>query len=226
MSRVLALVEGQTEQTFVREVLAPDLGRLGVFLSASLIGKPRHKGGVRPWASARADILTALKQDQHRYCTTMFDYYGLPTDWPGRRTALPRPYREAVSTIERAVHEEICGELGDSFDQSRFVPYIQTHEFEALLFAEPQILADVAQCPSLSDHFEEIVAECGEPEAIDDHPETAPSKRILGVAPSYQKVLHGTIAAKQIGLAKMKQACPHFGEWVGRLEALGSREAT
>ena len=83
MSRVLALVEGQTEQAFVRDVLAPELGNRGVFISATLIGKPGHKGGIRSYESVQRDILAALKQDIGRSCTTMFDYYGLQADWPG-----------------------------------------------------------------------------------------------------------------------------------------------
>ena len=225
MSRVLALVEGRTEQTFVRAVLAPDLGLKGVFLSASVAGKPGHKGGVRPWASVRREILAALKQDGRRYCTTMFDYYALPTDWPGARDAKAKPFDEAAAVIERAVHADICGELGDSFDQRRLIPYIQMHEFEALLFTDTQVLADVVQQPHLRNHFDKIVTDCGEPEAIDDNPETAPSKRILSAAPNYQKILQGAIAAKRIGLACMTEACPHFAEWVGRLETLAPREA-
>ena len=87
MSRVVAIVEGYTEQAFCREVLAPALGAKGVSLEAQLVGKPGHKGGVRSWESARRDILNALKQQPDRACTTMVDYYGLPGDWPGVRQA-------------------------------------------------------------------------------------------------------------------------------------------
>jgi hypothetical protein len=225
MSRVLALVEGRTEQTFVSEVLAPALGIKGVFLSATLTGKPGHKGGVRRWASVRKEILTVLKRDPLGCCTTMFDYYALPADWPGRQQATTKPYAEAAGVIEDAVHAAISEKLGDACDPRRFVPYIQMHEFEALLFTEPSILADVVQCPARRSRFEQIVTECGAPEAIDDNPLTAPSKRIAAVAANYQKVLHGAIAAKRIGLARMREACPHFDDWVGRLEALAQREA-
>lgn len=95
------------------------------------------------------------------------------------------------------------------------------HEFEALLFSDCGILAEVLQQPQSGAVFSGIVTECGEPEAIDDDPATAPSKRILSVVPGYQKVLHGPIAAQRIGLDKLRQACPHFDAWVRKLEVLG-----
>ena len=220
MSRVLALVEGRTEQTFVREVLAPGLSSKGVFLSATMIGKSGHKGGVRVWASARRDIMAALKQDLRRCCTTMLDYYALPGDWPGSSEAREKPFDQAASVIERAIHGDICRELGDSFDPRRLIPYIQMHEFEALLFSDTDILSGVLPCPEAKSALDQIVAECKEPEGIDDNPKTAPSKRLLDLAAGYQKVLHGAIAAQRIGLARMRTACPHFRDWLERLEAL------
>ncbi len=225
MNRVLALVEGRTEQTFVGAVLAPELSLRGVHLTASVIGKPGHKGGTRRWASVRRELLTALKQDQRRYCTTMFDYYALPKDWPAANEAKAKLFTEAAGVIEQAIQADICRELGDHFDQSRLIPYIQMHEFEALLFSETGVLAEVIQRPDLKGHFDAIIAECGEPEAIDDNPETAPSKRIATQASNYQKILHGAIGARRIGLSRMTQACPHFGEWIRRLEALGPQQA-
>jgi hypothetical protein len=221
---VLALVEGQTEQAFVKQILAPDLARQNVFLTACLIGRPGGRGGVRSWARVRSEFLAALKQDRQRCCTTMFDFYGLPADWPGAGEARKKPFGEAAELIERAVHVDICEALGGSFNPDRFIPYIQMHEFEALLFSDTRVLAEVVGEPSLQRHFDEVVAECGEPEAIDDGASTAPSKRIIAKADGYQKVSRGMIAAKRIGLARMKETCPHFAAWVRRLEALSERE--
>ncbi len=220
MNRVLALVEGQTEQTFVEEVLAPALGIHGVFMTGALIGKPGHKGGVRPYPAVLPEILAALKQDKQRFCTTMFDYYALPTDWPGAMESKSKPPKQGVAILEREIHNDVCQQLGSAFDTNRFRPYLQLHEFEALLFSDPQVLADVLQEPTLSPRLEAVVRECGEPEAIDDDPDTAPSKRIMRLAGHYQKVLHGTIVAKRIGIQKMRGQCPHFAEWLEMLEEL------
>ena len=220
MSRVLALVEGQTEQTFVREVLAPYLGAHQVFMTAALIGKPGHKGGVRRYAAVRQDFIAALKADSDRFCTTMFDYCGLPSDWPNLSKAKKQRRGVGVKLIEKALLQDVAKELGSSFDAKRFLPYIQLHEFEALLFSDPDKLASVLGKPSLSTKLQSVVDECGDPEAIDDDPNTTPSKRIIHIARHFQKTLHGAIASGRIGLERMRNKCPHFDEWVKRLEAL------
>lgn len=60
------------------------------------------------------------------------------------------------------------------------------------------------------------------PEDINDDPVTAPSKRVLAAYPQYRKVLHGTMAAQAVGLENMRRACPHFRDWLERLEATGA----
>jgi len=224
MSRVLAVVEGQTEQTFIREVLAPDLGASGVYLSARLVGKPGQKGGLNSYQKARRDIVAVLTQDTGSYCTTMFDYYGLPADWPGYAAAKAVPARNGVEQVEKGLQEDIRLALGSSH-AVRLLPYVQLQEFEALLFSDPEALARVIANPSLTKRFQAIVDECGEPEAIDDDPNSAPSKRILGLVPEYQKVVHGALAAQRIGINMMREKCPHFAAWVQELKALRKQES-
>jgi Domain of unknown function (DUF4276) len=222
MSRVRALVEGQTEEGFVREVMAPSLGAGGVFITSTRIGKPGRRGGIRSWPAVRKEILATLRHDPAIHCTTMFDYYGLPSDWPGRCGAgQAKQVTDKAHAIEQAMHDDVCGELGGSFDRARFLPYIQMHEFEALLFCDTGVLAEVVQLAYIRSRLDEIVEECGEPEGIDDDPRTAPSKRIRAHVPRYQKVIHGIIAAKRMGLATMRERCPHFAQWIRALEQLG-----
>jgi len=220
--RVLAFVEGQTEEKFVREIVSPLLASRNVFIIATTPGPRRAHGGVPSWGRAKRELLRYLKEDTGRFVTTMFDYYGLPSDWPGKDGAR-REERIATQaeTIEQAIHTDVCAELGESFDEARFLPYIQMHEFEALLFSDTKVLAEAVPPPNLQAHFDAIVQECGEPEGIDDDPETAPSKRICRLVPGYQKIVHGNNAAKRIGLATMRERCPHFAQWVGILEQLG-----
>jgi len=51
----------------------------------------------------------------------------------------------------------------------------------------------------------------------DDDP---PSKRILHAVQGYQKAEDGPFIAERIGLNVMRSKCPHFDEWLKRLEAL------
>lgn len=220
MVRVLVLVEGQTEKKFVKEILAPTLAPRQVFLTARLTGKPGRKGGVREYNQIKKEIVAFLRQDKPAYCATMFDYYGLPKTWPGKSEADDSPFHQMPQTIEAAIHEDIALAMGKLFQNKRLIPYIQMHEFEALLFSQPDVLAETLQQPGLAESLHRIAENAGSPEAIDNDPATAPSKRILRLCPGYQKVVHGNIAAQRIGLAIMRTKCPHFDKWIAKLESL------
>ena len=226
MSEVVAIVEGQTEQTFVRDHLATHLGAYGIAIWAVLSGKSRRHGGVRRWASARGDIVRTLKEG--RYVTTMFDFYAMPGDWPGRAEAGRLPWNQRGAHVEQGIMQAIAEAVGDSFDSRQLIPYVQVHEFEALLFADVANMAETLAPVSrtgvarLSTEFQAILDDAGQAEAIDDSYETCPSRRIASIVPAYQKPLHGPIAAGKIGFDVLRAACPHFGHWLGRLEALGN----
>jgi len=154
MSRVLALVEGPTEREFVRNVLAPHLGRRGVYLYPRVVGKPGHKGGVRSFDAVLRELIALARQEPLSVCTTMFDYSGMPPDWPGVADARGRSFREIPEIVEGAIAERLVSALGDSADPRRFIPYVQMHEFEALLFADPQRLAVSLGRPDLACRFQ------------------------------------------------------------------------
>ncbi len=221
MSRVIAVVEGQTERTFVRDVLAPWLGWKGVRLSARLVGKPGHKGGVGSFHRAKNDILSLLKQESDTFITTMFDFYGMPNSWPGRSKASKLPYRRKAQTVEEAIKKGVLDELGGRIDEERLFPYVQMHEFEALLFSEPAALSHVLRDRDSEKDFQSIRDGFDTPEEINDDPKTAPSKRIEALFPEYRKPLHGTLASKRITVEVMRSECPHFDEWLTHIEALG-----
>lgn len=226
MVEVVAIVEGQTEQTFVRDLLAGHLSLCGVSMWAVLSGKSRKSGGVKKWQSSCDDIVRTLKEGHH--CTTMFDFYALPNDWPGRIEAAKLPWAERSAHVEAQLLADIAARLGGSFNPARFLPYVQLHEFEALVFADTDKLAEatsgVCTTPAtrLSDRFGKIVADAGEPEAIDDGYDTCLSRRITSVVPGYRKRIHGPIVAQRIGLDRLRAKCAHFAEWLGKLERVGS----
>lgn len=226
MTRLLVHVEGETEESFVNEVLARHLIGFGYTkISARLVGNARQRdrrGGIRAWSSIRKDILRHLKEDPGCLSTTMVDYYALPQSgeraWPGRANAGTLSFVEKASTVEVALLEDICSEMGPGFDQRRFVPYVMMHEFEGLLFSDAAKLGEGIGRPDLASAFQSIRAQFTTPEEINDSPLTAPSKRILGLVPEYEKPLMGTLAVLEIGLEVIRRECPLFGAWVERLE--------
>jgi hypothetical protein len=225
MSRVIAVVEGQTEQGFVRNVLAPLLATKNVYMTARLVGKPEHKGGDCRYPRAKRDVLLLLRQETDTIVTTMFDFYALPDSWPGRTEARQAPFLRKAAIVESAVKKDLLRELGPSFDESRFFPYIQMHEFEALLFSEPATICAVLLSPKSAGEVQAIRDAFQNPEEINDGSTTAPSKRLCKLFRGYRKRADGLIAAQRIGIDPMRRDCPHFAEWLKMLESVSSGEA-
>lgn len=221
MIRLNIVVEGQTEESFVQNVLAEVLWRRGVHPTPILLGTPGHKGGRTSYARVKRDVLVLLKQDRRAYCSMMIDLYGLGPGFPGH----PPPQRfsnlEKVRHVEQAMKKDISEEFPDLQADQRFIPYLQLHEYEAILFSDPGAFAGGINQPNLQRHFQTIRDSFESPEDINGDPETAPSKRVLRVCPSYRKVIEGVQAAAAIGIPAICQECRHFREWIESIEALG-----
>jgi hypothetical protein len=140
--------------------------------------------------------------------------------WPGRAQAASLPVDEKALTVEQALLDDVTAAMGGDYP-SRFIPFVVMHEFEALLFSDCSAFARGVGLPNLEASLGTIRDQFKTPEEIDDSPITAPSKRIEALIPGYEKPLFGVVAALEIGLEKMREACPHFRGWLTRLEALG-----
>ena len=227
MARLMIHVEGETEEAFVNELLSAHLHNFGYeHVSARLIGNARlreRRGGIRAWSTVKKDILNHLKEDSGCLATTMVDYYGLPQTgdraWPGRAEAGNLPFDQKAARVERSLLADIAQELGNQFEARRFIPFVVMHEYEGLLFSDCDAFAEAIARPQLGQRFREIRRQFATPEEIDDSPVTAPSKRVEALVAGYQKPLLGTLAALKMGLDKIRGECPHFRDWLDRLEA-------
>jgi hypothetical protein len=187
MTRVHLVVEGATEESFVNNVLGPALWRNQVYLNPIVLGVPGHKGGNVNYVRVQRDILLKLKQDHSAYCSTMLDFYGLGKGFPG--TPLPSNLSnlDKVTRIEHAIKQDIIAQAPDLRPDVRFLPYLQLHEYEGLLFSGPAAFAEGINQSSLASQFQSIRGGFPTPEDIDDSPNTAPSKRVLHLTPSYRR---------------------------------------
>ncbi len=222
-ARLHFIVEGQTEARFVNQVLAPHLAGLFILADARRVqtshkGGVKYSGGVTNYELPKQDILQWMREDRGTDArfTTMFDLYGLPSEFEKRSdaTRIVNPY-EKVKAIEDTLKAEI--------DDWRFIPYIQLHEFEALILSDPAYLS--AQFPDNQNGIRQLVALVAQfesPEHIDEGPNSAPSKRIIREIPEYKgrKAVAGPVVAEKIGLPTLRQKCAHFAEWLSNLERL------
>ncbi len=226
MARLYLFAEGPTEQTFADTVLKPHLASVGVYLHPPvLIAHARkkgkvHRGGGRKYMPMKNDILRFLAQEKGGdvFFTTMIDLYAIHAGFPGLEEA------EKLRNVPQQRVESLETSFGEDIGDSRFVPYIQLHEYEAYLFSEPKWFEYF-----YDDHAKQIAAlqnisaAHATPELIDDGQHTAPSKRIIAELPDYEdaKAAVGPQVAELIGLDSIRSKCPHFAEWLARLEKLG-----
>ena len=211
-----ALVEGETERLFVRELVAPHLQNRGIYMIPTFAGK--QSGDVR-FARFIKDIRLFLRQREDSYVTVMVDFFRIGHDWPGRDEAFnERTAAEKAEILNRATAAEVAARVDRVNTQRRFIPYVSMHEIEALLFSDARILSEALDVDE--NRIRAILDECGKPEEINDSPATAPSKRLESLAASFKKKTTGITVAKAIGLGPMREACPRFDEWLTRLEGL------
>lgn len=214
MKRVLALVEGQTEERFVKDNLNPALEPKGLFLQPTIITTkvvkegPNFKGGINSYIAIKKDLQKLCGDSSALTVTTMFDFYGLPRDFP--HWSSDGSGHKKVKAAELAFAKDI--------NSQKFLPYLQLHEFEGLLFSVPEIISDTLD-RTARDQLIKIRNAFTTPEEINEGAETHPSKRLLKIFPGYRKPLYGSIIASRIGIETIRNNCPHFDEWVSKLLA-------
>jgi hypothetical protein len=225
MIRLHVVAEGQAEEAFVNSILAIHLGSFDISTDVRCVETSRtrmriYRGGVTKYPKIKRDLQLWMKEDDNAdsYFTTMFDLYGLGDDFPGWEAAKKAPkHYPRVAILERA--------FADDLAHRRFIPYIQLHEFESLLLADPtQFGIRFLNQEAAIQRLAEMVAKVDSPELLNDGPTTAPSKRIIKEIPEYEgtKASSAPLIAEKIGVSNLRKKCPHFHEWLSKVEALGT----
>lgn len=181
-----------------------------------------HRGGLVKYQHARNDIMRWLKEDRQAYVTTMFDFFRIPADFPGYEEAMAcRDHQKSARILEEAMKADIVSGLDIKNLEERFIPYIQLHEFEALLFADINVLKYDYLRPEEAASIDRLYEETKDipPEEINHGAETAPSKRLLH-AIDYTKGKGVSEWLDMIGIHVIRGKCPHFSEWLGKLQTL------
>lgn len=219
MKRILLLVEGQTEETFARDVLAPHLAgheidlRYTIATTKRVKDGPNFKGGITSYTRVRNDINRLLRDTNVAAVTTMIDFYGLPGEFPGRANLPPGDCYERVAHVE--------DEFGKDIGHHKFIPHLMLHEFEALMFVRPDVIAAAFPEVKSEAKLRAIRATFNSPEEINDDPNKAPSKRLKQIfGGEYQKTLHGPRVTITIGIEQIRRECAHFNAWLEKLETL------
>jgi len=222
-------VEGQEEELFVNRVLRDHLRRFGVIVQKPILAATSFRisddddeanvtvGGVTNYESICEDIVYQFAAGDigaAGVLTTLIDLYALPTSFPGHKEAIA----QSLTGGRKAALIEQTWRAG--IGQANFFPYIQVHEFEALILTRPSVLTDFY--PEHTAGIESLRVECAPfhtPEDINETKATSPSHRILARVPTYRKI-DGFRHLQDIGVAELKAHCPRFKAWLERCEIL------
>ena len=215
MIALTVLCEGQSEAAFVNSVLYPHLVQFQVFPKPQPV--TRRNYGTVPYDTFRKAVQAEIGRSRaHEFTTTMIDLYGL-RGFPEQGRQPDETPHQRVARIEAA--------MANKLPNPRFIPYIQLHEFEALIYVDldqvPPSFPDTDVSPAINRLKAEVAGI--EPELIDDGGATSPSKRLVRHVPVYDPLKHvvGPQIAGRIGIERLRARCPHFAMWLSSLELLG-----
>lgn len=213
MKKLFIIVEGQTEAEFIKYSLLPYLGeKHGIWAVIPVIMNTSRtsKGGALNLDRLKENARNILNKESNIVLTTFFDFFRLHSSfYEGSDCNSKSSSDEIIACLEQ--------HLATQINDRRFIPYLQKHEFEALLFSNNTgFIAYTEECISLKTAA--IIAQYSNPEDINNAPETAPSKRLetlfKACGQKYEKVVDGNLIALEIGIENILQSCPRFRQWV------------
>ena len=216
MKRFVFIVEGETEENFVNEILKPYFISKGIYNELQCFKIKHSGGGVSKYSHIKKDILNTI-YEKGVIVTTMFDFYRLPSDFPNfKQLDNTKSHYEQVLFLEREMKSDIEHSQKNKFDN--FIPYIQLHEFESLIFSSIGGIEAIYERTEIKySNLKKIFDDYNNPEDINNGPNTAPSVRLKKLIPGYNKNVMGVEIVKEIGMETLLQKCPKFNKWIQNL---------
>jgi hypothetical protein len=150
MMEVIVITEGQTEEAFIKQVVAPSVRHLNIFVKPQLLNTSKKaKGGSVTYDRFKFNARNTLRGKCAPIVTSFLDLYALDNNFPefGQSKTISDVYQK-VELLEQALNTAIIEHAGCRVD--KFRAYIQPYEFEGLLFSECHSVVSVEggwQCP-------------------------------------------------------------------------------
>nr|WP_315453828.1 DUF4276 family protein [uncultured Prevotella sp.] len=220
MKRLVIIAEGETEESFVNNILCPFFCSKGIYNSIQCFKTKHSHGGMSKYSYIKKDILNII-YEKDVVVSMMIDFYRLPSDFPGfNDLKVTQTHKEQANLLETRIKKDLEDSQNQLFDN--FIPYIQLHEFEALVFASISGIDSLFERSEMDyNGLMNVIQQYPNPEDINNHPDTAPSVRLKKLISGYNKVLHGIDIINTVGMAELLEKCPRFKTWIeSMVEAL------
>jgi hypothetical protein len=221
MKKIFLVVEGSTEERFVHQVLYPHFILKGILIEAQQwitnrkIGTTGGGNSYDYIENHMNRLMSKYKHDDQVFLTTMIDLYAFPRNG---NTIYDEDVSKTISSIDKV--NLLYKKMDERYNYKNFIPYVQLHEYEALLLTKPEALTSFY--PDKEKEIKALIADVKEmnPEEINETPQGAPSKRIIKHIPGFerQKTTAGVDTAIKIGLPMLRAKCPNFNEWITKME--------
>lgn len=213
MKRLVIIAEGETEESFVNNILCPFFCSKGIYNSIQCFKTKHSHGGMPKYSYIKKDILNII-YEKNVVVSMMIDFYRLPSDFPGfNDLKVTQTHQEQANLLETRIKKDLEDSQNQLFDN--FIPYIQLHEFEALVFASISGIDSLFERSEMDyNGLMNVIQQYPNPEDINNHPDTAPSVRLKKLISGYNKVLHGIDIINTVGMAELLEKCPRFKTWI------------
>lgn len=211
MKRLYIIVEGQTEQEFVKTLIAPYMNGFGIYtIEPILIHTSKNgRGGFVNYQHLKKDAMNLLSSQQSDFVVSMFvDFFRCPELPNKNQYETIADHKLKVEKMEECIDNDI--------NDSRFISYIQLHEFESLLYASNNGFKEFFSDQE-NKETQKIIDAYPNPEDINSSPDKAPSKRLLAIKNDYDKVIEGNLIALEVGFKQILDKCPRFKAWIEKL---------
>jgi hypothetical protein len=218
MKRVIIICEGETEREFCKKLLATYYAKKDIHIQAPLIKK--SMGGIVKWGVLKKEIETYL-QENNVFVTMLIDYYGLYSKYyfPGLDESIQiLDKNDRMKFLEAAMQNDLKESV-----RHRFIPYLQLHEFEGLLFNDINVFYEQVpeeELVGIAELKQTFIDYPDNPEMINNNRETSPSHRLERIISGYNKILYGHYFAEAIGLDKIRNKSPRFNAWMNIIEVI------
>lgn len=218
MKHLYIIVEGPTELEFINRILIPYFNSKGI---------TSHIQGIPIWISGGGHgfnnikhfentIKPVLNYNNEPFITTLIDYFKLnsETKLPGFLESLN------MSSTDKKL-EYLENKLNDVVQKIKlynyFIPYIQKHEMETLMFANPEDGFSLEN-DKIKKAIIEVCKQYPNVEDINGSELGAPSKRLEAIYKSnnkiYDKIIDGIDIIEFSGIENVIEKCPRFKNWI------------
>jgi Domain of unknown function (DUF4276) len=221
MKHLYIIVEGQTELEFVNKILTPYFSSQNII--THIQGIPIYiSGGGHGFNNIehfKNTIKPVMSYKNEPIITTLIDYFKLnsETKLPGfKECPQDIPTDNKIQFLENKLNDIVQNITPYKF----FIPYIQKHEMETLMFANPEVGFSLEN-DRIKKSVLEVYNKYKNIEEINGTENGAPSNRLKAIYKAndkkYEKIVDGMDIAELTGIEKMLEKSPRFKNWIEKL---------